>query len=532
MFIDVIPNRQSRSAILLRESYREGQKVRKRTLANLSRWKPERVEVLRRLLAGEWDEAVLSQPVCGLVFGVLYALKQLADQLGIAAALGRRPLGKLALFLVLARVAHQRSRLSAVRWAQGQAVEEVLGTDQFDEDDLYEVLDEVAGRQQEIEQTLYRHYRQRQGQAPTLFLYDVTSSYLEGENNELGEYGHNRDGKRGKLQIVIGLLTDASGEPLAVRVFSGNTSDPKTVAEQIEILKTHFHVDTDVVFVGDRGMVKSPGKQALKDAHLRYITALTDPQIRKLLKQGRLQLGLFEETVCEVEADQVRYLLRKNLEQARKDQYRLEDKMKKLQTLLEQRNQVVARSRRCRPEAGLRKLQRWVDTYKLAGVVKLRLQERMLHIEVDELAKERSQELAGCYVLETDVPKASLDAETIHQRYKDLAQVEQEFRNLKTGLLEVRPIFLQKEERTRGHVLICMIALKLSRELRRRLTAVYGTTDQNRYATTLKDALEALGRWCLLTYSLTDSQTVTRIPRPDAQQTEILKALQVSIPVS
>ena len=192
---------------------------------------------------------------------------------------------------------------------------EILGVSSFDEDDLYAALDDLCARQEKIEQVLYQRYLRRRDAPPALFLYDVTSTYLEGEHNALGEYGYNRDGKRGKLQIVIGLLADREGEPLAVRVFAGNTADPVTVADQIKLVKEQFGI-AELVFVGDRGMVKSKGKQILKDADLRYITALTDPQIRRLLADGTLQLGLFDEKVCEVEAAGVRYLLRKNESEA------------------------------------------------------------------------------------------------------------------------------------------------------------------------------------------------------------------------
>ena len=287
MYIATVPNRNSPPAFLLRESFRQGGKVKNRTLANLSHWPPARLQALRRLLRGEFDQAAEFSlaPQLGPVFGLLFVLKQVAEAVGLGAALGRSRLAKLAMFLVLARLAHQGSRLSAVRWAQDQAVAEVLGLAPFDEDDLYAALDALSTRQAEIEKTLYRHYLARRPQPPRLFLYDVTSSYLEGQKNELGEFGYNRDGKRGKLQIVIGLLADEAGEPLAVRVFRGNTADPTTVVEQIKILQEQFGVP-ELVFVGDRGMVKSQGKQALSAAGLRYITALTDPQIRRLLGQG------------------------------------------------------------------------------------------------------------------------------------------------------------------------------------------------------------------------------------------------------
>ena len=227
MYVAEVPNRNSPPAILLRESFREKGKVKNRTIANLSSWPRPRVDALRRLLRGELDDAAASDPTMGPTFGVLYALKHVASEISIGSALGQNKVGKLGLFLVLARVAHQGSRLSAVRWARDQAVAEVLGLDGFDEEDLYGALDDLAGKQNKIETALWRSYLKRCETPPVLFLYDVTSTYLEGEHNALGEFGYNRDGKRGKLQIVIGLLTDPAGEPLEVRVFRGNTADPK-----------------------------------------------------------------------------------------------------------------------------------------------------------------------------------------------------------------------------------------------------------------------------------------------------------------
>src|SRR5271167_3166724 len=263
MYIATVPNRNSPPAILLREAFRENGKVKNRTLANLSHWPAARIEALRRALRGDFDHAALSEPRLGPIFGLLYVLKQIADAVGLSAALGKTVLGKLALFLVLARLAHRGSRLSAVRWAQYHAVAEVLALPAFAEDDLYRALDDVCVRQKKIEGTLYARYLRQHQQPPRMFLYDVTNSYLEGQKNELAKFGYDRDGKKGKLQIVIGLLTDDEGEPLAVRVMSGNRSDPTTVVDQIKILQEQFGVQ-DVIFVGDRGMVKSKGKQALQ----------------------------------------------------------------------------------------------------------------------------------------------------------------------------------------------------------------------------------------------------------------------------
>lgn len=529
MYIDIVPNRNSPPAVLLREAFREGKKVRKRTLANLSHLEPRRIEALRRALRGDFDHLPESRPVSGPYFGLLYTLREVAQQLGIVPALGQSRSAKLQLFLVLARLAHAGSRLSAVRWAHRQAIPEVLGLGSFDEDDLYAALDQLAQRQEQIETHLYQHYLKRQGQAPVLFLYDVTSSYLEGQHNELGAYGYNRDGKRGKLQIVVGLLTDRLGEPLAVRVFEGNRPDVTTVGEQIDILKQRFEVG-EVVFVGDRGMLKASGKKALQEVDLRYITALTDPQIRKLLNRGILQMGLFEEQVCEVEAEGRRYVLRKNEAEARRAVHRLEDKLEKLQSWIQDRNRQVLESSRCQPEAGQRYVQKWMDQYKLASFVKVTLEGRLLQLEIDEEQRQQSLLLSGCYVLETDVAAGDLDAEAVHDAYRDLARIEQDFRILKTGLLEIRPVFVRKETRTRGHVFACMLALKISREIQRRLTAHFGTTNDDPHGLTLGDAFDSLNRLTLDSYPVEDQIMIPMLPRPDPHQTRILEALKVHLP--
>jgi transposase len=529
MYIATVPNRSSPPAILIRESYRHQGKVKSRTLANISDWDPARIEALRRALRGDFDHLPAANPTLGRVFGLLYGLHTLAEELGITAALGPRRLGKLALFVVLVRLAHQGSRLSAVRWAEDHAVAEVLGLSHFDEDDLYAALDDLCARQEKIERTLYQRYLRRRAAVPALFLYDLTSSYLEGEHNALGEFGYNRDGKRGKLQIVIGLLADREGEPLAVRVFAGNTSDPVTVADQIKLVKEQFGVE-ELVFVGDRGMVKSKGRQALQEAGLHYITALTDPQIRRLLAGGTLQLGLFHEQVCEVEADGLRYLLRKNDSEAAREHHRLQDKLARLQEKIERRNQQVQTSQRCQPEAGSRQLQAWMVRHKLMGLVELRLEGRELTLVQNEAATERAMALAGCYVVMSDVPKEQMSGQEVHDSYVGLQKIERDFRAMKTGLLEVRPVFVRKQSRTRGHVLACLLALKISREMERRLRAVFGTTDSNPHAITLPDALASLGRLCLLHYPIDADTTVTRLPKPDVRQKEILSALGVVLP--
>jgi transposase len=525
MYIDIVPNRQSPPAVLLRESYRENGKVKKRTLANLSKLPREAVERVREALSGQ--ALAVKETVCGAIYGVLFVLNELARQCGLHDALGGSRMARLVLFLVLARIGHPGSRLSAVRWALDHAVKAVLGLSAFGEDDLYEALDWVASQQQAIEDRLYQDHVRGAGQTPALMLYDVTSSYLEGEHNELGAYGYNRDGKKGKKQIVIGLLTAKDGEPLSAEVFEGNTTDSQTVGSQVEKLTHRFGVK-EVVLVGDRGMIKAQGKEFLKQAHLKYITALTDPQIRKLIKQDILQPDLFDEHVVEVHHQGKRLILRRDPATQHKERHRREDKLQRLRALLEQRNGFVAQSPRAKPEAGLKTLQGWARRHKVAGFVSLTLNGRVIALQIDGPAKQNAELLDGCYCIESDVPSVHLTKGDIHERYKDLQKVEQDFRRLKTTFLEVRPIFVRKAPRTRGHVFIAMLSLKVLRLMEQRLHAAFGTTDENNKAETCDSALMALSRLCLQHYKVADEEIIG-LPRPDSRQQQILSALQVKL---
>ena len=527
MYVATVPNRHSPPAILLRESYREDGQVRTRTLANLTHWKPERIDALRRALKGDFD-GVSGDPTSGPIFGVTFALQQLAHQAGLTRALGRSPLGKLTLFLVLARIAHGGSRLSAVRWAQQHAVAELLDVSSFDEDDLYKALDWLAEHPAGIEQQWYREYVRRTGQPPVLVLYDVTSSYLEGEHNELGAFGYNRDGKRGKHQIVIGLLTADDGEPLAVRVFEGNTADPSTLTAPITILKQQFGVET-VVLVGDRGMIKTTGKAALSNEQWKYITALTNAQIRTLLKQEVLQPGFFDTDLCDLEHGGKRLILRRNEAVRAREAQRRADQRERLQAKLAQRNAQVTQSTRAKPEAGLAQLTAWVKRHKLHPYVTLTLQERILHYTVDEEALAHSALLDGCYTLETDVPASQMKADTVDARYRDLQQVERNFRTLKTDFLEVRPLFLRKANRTRAHVFVALLALKVTRLFEQKLRAVFGTTERDPMRLTVADALVALSRITYLYYHVYD-RTYARLPQLDELQLAIFDALGITLP--
>jgi transposase len=328
--------------------------------------------------------------------------------------------------------------------------------------------------------------------------------------------------------MVIGLLTSIEGEPLAIRAFRGNTADPSTVAEQITCLQKQFDV-SDVIFVGDRGMVKSKGKKQLNTEQLHYITALTDAQVRTLLKENILQPDLFDDTVVEVGHANKRYVLRRNEQVRRREKQRIEDKLKRLGILVTARNEKTQASKRADVEKGLINLQNWVKKYRLQSFVTLTLKERQIMTHMDEAAKTDAMLLDGCYVMETDVAIDKLSKEEIDASYRNLQQMERDFRTLKTGFLEIRPIFVRKKTRTQGHVFVAMLALKIIRLFDQKLQRDFKTTEQDPHTITREDALVALSRFIFLRYQVND-EPVLRLPQPDDLQRSIFKALGISLP--
>ncbi len=311
-------NGKSSRCVLLRESYRHNGKVKNRTLANLTALPAEAIEAIKQVLrrphpapaaqaaraCAEGGEAKAVRPEVvieqGLSVGAVATVYQVAQRLGIAQVLGRSQQGKLALWQVMARVIQPASRLASVRLAREHAACDLLGIEQaFCEDDLYANLAWLSERQGRLEKALFAR---RASGAAELFLYDVTSSYLEGEHNAFGAYGYNRDKKRGKQQIVVGLLTDAEGEPVSVEVFQGNTQDVTTLSAQVHKLAQAFGCQR-VTLVGDRGMIKQKGIEALQAADFYFISAITKPQIETLLAAQVIEMAQFAHVPGEVAVD-------------------------------------------------------------------------------------------------------------------------------------------------------------------------------------------------------------------------------------
>ncbi len=433
MFVDSSVTRLSGKTYtrhLLRETYREDGKVKHRTLANLTHGKPEEVEAIRLALKYKGDlgrmlaSAGQSGPELrqGPSVGAVWVLSQLASELGVVAALGSDRQGNLALWQVIARVLDQGSRLSAVRLAGGHAVGAALGMVGFDEDGLYDNLDWLADNQAEIESRLFT--QRDPASAPDVFLYDVTSTYLEGEHNAFAAFGYNRDRKSGKRQIVIGLIADADGRPLSIEVFKGNTPDVKTFSSQINKAAARFAAER-VTFVGDRGMIKAPQRAEITAAGLHYITAITKAQIDGLIAAGVLQMDPFEDTLAEVEGlDGERYVVRRNPARAEELAASRADKLTTLQTAAETANAYLNEHPRAAAKTQLVRLKAKSETLGLDKLVQVAEQERRVVVTVDEAASTEAARLDGCYALRTDLPKTVVGKEIVHDRYKDLAQVD------------------------------------------------------------------------------------------------------------
>ncbi len=495
------------------------------TLANLSKLPSDLIELIERHCQGQPPPPESPRPPpsgsgvsddihLGPCYGVLAALDGLAREIGLVQAVGEQTRAqRLALFLIYARLAHQGSRLSAARWSEDHAVKEILQVGAFDEDDLYAALEDLQQRQESIEAAL----APKAAAAPTraIYLYDVTSVYFEGLENELADFGYNRDGKKGKKQLVAGLLTDGDGEPISIELYHGNTGDPPTFLDAVQKLKVRFGAQ-EVALVGDRGMIKRLGKAALGEAKFCYVTALTDPQIRALLAKQRLELELFDEKPAEVELNGKRYVLRCNPQTQARERARRADQWARVQAKITAHNLEVEKKPRTDPNSSLKQAQALLAKYRLGKWVKVELAQRKVVWTEDQAARQKQSQLDGCYVIESDLPKEVAGTQQVHDRYLDLTKVERDFRTLKTGLLELRPIFLRKEERTRGHALVCLLALKLARELERRLAPL---------GLTVEDGLERLKAVRLVRLGNSEVE-LWRLPTsyPPAQS-EILEAL-------
>jgi hypothetical protein len=479
MYIERVPNRGARPTVLLRESFREGQRVRKRTLANLTQWPEAKVEALRAVLAGaavaeslEQAFAVTRSRPHGHVAAVLGTLQKLG--LDRVLATRRSPERDRAVALIVARVFTPDSKLATARALDPESATstlgELLGLGSVEAEDLYRAMDWLLERQEKTEKALAaRHLREG-----TLVLYDVSSSYFEGRTCPLAAIGHSRDGQKGTLQIVFGLLCNGEGCPVAVEVYAGNTGDPTTLRDQIAKVRRRFGL-TRVVFVGDRGLLTSARiREELAPVEgLDWVSALRTEQIRKLAAEGGpLQPSLFDQTdLAEIHHPDFpgeRLIACFNpllaAERGRKREALLQATEQELEKVAAATRREK-RALRGKAAIGLR-VGKVLGRFKMAKHFAITITDTAFRYERKREAIEAEAALDGLYVLRTSVPQEVLGAEDTVRAYKDLAKVERAFRCLKTVDLQVRPIHHRLEERVRAHVFLCMLAYYVEWHLR------------------------------------------------------------------
>ena len=509
--------------VLLRNSYRRNGKVCHDTVATLSKCSNEEIEAIKFALANKKNLAALKVPDKtvktrqGLTIGTVWLLYQLAKRLGIVNAMGRSGKAKLVLWMIISAIIGSVSRLSATRLAQSHAACDILGLDSFCEDDLYTAMDWLDDHQQVIEGRLFKgRYKHEK---PNMYLYDVTSSYLEGDQNEFGDYGYNRDGKKGKKQIVIGLLTDDEGRPISCEVFQGNTQDTKTFKSQVDKIAQRFGIEK-VTFVGDRGMIKSAQISDLTTEKYHYITALTKPEIETLLKQDVVQMELFDKTVCEVEAEGIRYIFRRNPIRVREIRETRQSKLRKVYDLCLQKSEYFAEYPKAKVEVAKRIVKEKAGRLKIGKWVNICNQGRNLSVEINKIILEQEEKLDGCYVIKTDLSVKTASKQTVHDRYKSLAEVEWAFRTMKTTLLHIRGIFVRKASRTRAHVFTIMLAYVIAYELRRLWQDI---------EVTIEEGIEELSSLCA-TEAIIGNVSIQTVPEPRARGKLLLEKANVTLP--
>ena len=491
MYVETVPNRNSPPCILLRESFRLDGKVKHRTVANLTNWPASIVAGLRLLLKGH-SPSVSSSPqnlriTRSLPHGHVVAALLALRKVGLDRLLGSKtsPQRNICMAMIAARILEPGSKLATSRALDCETLSSTLAAEchlegKIDEDDLYDAMDWLLARQPRIEKALAaRHLHEG-----SLVLYDLTSSYLEGKTCTLGKLGHNRDGKKGKLQIEYGLLCNQHGCPVAVEVFEGNTADPMTLGSQIAKLRDRFGL-RHVVLVGDRGMITQARiEEELRGVEgLQWITALRSSQIKELAEAGTIEVSLFDErNLAEISSPDFpgeRLIACRNPFLAAHRKAKREELLAATERGLQKIADAVHRGQRAL--RGKEKIAfragRMIDRYKMAKHFILEIEDDDFRWRRDQEKIAREASLDGIYVVRTVVNEASMRASEVVERYKDLGSVEQAFRCMKTVDLKVRPIHHRLEDRVRAHVLLCMLAYYVEWHMRQALAPMLFVDD-------------------------------------------------------
>ncbi|BCU11333.1 transposase [Microcystis aeruginosa] len=574
MYIEKVPNRNSPPAVLLRESYREGEQVKKRTLANLSKLPDDIIDNLKLALKGATLSMTEGIPnhfevIRSLPHGHVMAILETIKKLGLDKIISEKSsrIRNLVVAMIVARIINPKSKLATARGFNSETCSQSLGQlldlEKADEDELYNALDWLLEKQEKIE----KHLALKHLESGTLVLYDVTSTYLEGNGCELGKYGDNRDKKKGKTQIVFGLLCSAKGCPIAVEVFEGNTSDGATLSGQIEKVRKGWGIE-NVVWVSDRGILtNSKIKELVKPIEgLDYITGLTKPQIRKLAEVEVIQLGLFDQVnLVEFESEDYpdeRLIACRNPFIAEKNKQQREallEATEKELDLIVQATQREKRALKGQDKIALR-VGKVLNQFKVNKYYNLEITEEGFSYQRKRELIAQETALDGVYVLRTSLESTLMDAATTVKAYKSLSQVEEAFRCYKSIDLKVRPIYHYKGDRVKAHIFLCMLAYYVEWHLKQSLAPLLFEDEEiddsslnvikasrsesvqskerkkrnqeNFPVHSFRTLLEDLGTICLNTVECTireGSYRFSKITRPTSLQQKALDLLGVSL---
>lgn len=515
------PSGKVYESILLRESYREGTKVKNRTLANLSAYPPNIIHALKVALKHKDNPKILSsdsfQITQGKSVGSIFVLQSIANKLGITNALGNSFHAKLALWLVFGRIIEQGSRLSATRLDTIYDLASVIDLKRgFDENNLYDSLHWLAQNQNTIEDSLFK-LRQYSEQ---FYWYDVTSSYFEGMQNVLAAYGHNRDRKKRKKQIVIGLLSINDGYPISVEAFAGNIQDTQTLESQLNKLKQRFGCK-NVVIVGDRGMIRKKQKKLAAEYGFKYITALTLPEIKALINDNLLALEDFKANLQSICHKGIRYIYRCNPGRAEETQRQRQERLDTAQRHVDQENQKLILKPNVSANLAKQRIKKYLEKLCLAEWVNVNINKRQLRLTIDTEKLKEKAKYDGCYIWTTEVTEDEASDQEIYNRYKDLKYVEDDFRTFKTNFLEIRPIHVRTPESTKGHLFVTMLAHLIVRELRQ------AWREEN---VTVQEGLEILSNICQNSIRCSDEVSIKMISNPSEPAARLLEALKIKLP--
>lgn len=507
---------------LLRKSYRENGKVKNQTIANLSNCTEEEIALLRMALAGkkksvQFDGSIEIIPLKSV--GSVFVIYEMARKLGIVEALGSSFHGQLALWLIIARIIEQGSRLSATRLDSIYDIASIINLKRgFDENNLYDSLHWLDENQNDIENTLFHRKKDPQ----RFFWYDVTSSYFEGECNEFAAFGYNRDKKKQKRIVVVGLLCQDDGNPVSIEAFKGNTQDTQTFENQLLKLKNRFGCEA-ITIVSDRGLIREKQKKLLENYNYHYITALPMPQITPLLEKGILKNEDFVTELKSFQHEDRRYVYRRNPERALETQMHREDRLRTAKEKIEKENERLKTALKASIPATKKRIQGILNKYYLSEWTKLSLVKRRFILTVDEEKLKEKSAFDGCYVWTTDWKESELSNDEVYQYYKNLKYVEDDFRSFKTTFLEIRPIFVRTEESTKGHLLVVMLAHMILKALREAWSHLN---------ITVEEALTELSLLCRNEIKLGNAPKISCIATPNAKMEALLKAINVRTPTN